>query len=349
MTVSDGPEISIGDLVSGAKLVGVPPDALRDGIPVQSTPPEVGPKPGSALAYLSGLQVGPADQGADQAAPVIPTANRDLMYLDVTRPNVVSAASLLAGANMKTGRMRSSEQADGQQSEQRLGLVPQPVAGSEILGARTADQARAIVTRIVHGDASMNAVHDQKPAPTRDHRATGQATSDMGGPPVAQSGTQTSAGVVSTTPAVPMAQSSGMAAMLDVRRQGWTQTLVQRAAGMVQSGGVLTLKILPQHLGQITLKMSEGRRGLDLRIVTEVASTAAMLRGVENQIASAFEGAGLMLGEFSANTGKGGGTDFGDDSDDSDPASARVTDVDETDAGMISGDTAQHRLLNIIL
>jgi len=109
------------------------------------------------------------------------------------------------------------------------------------------------------------------------------------------------------------------------------------------------LKILPQHLGQITLKMSEGRRGLDLRIVTEVASTAAMLRGVESQISSAFEGAGLALGEFSANSGKGGGTAFGDDGDDGEPALAGEADADETDADTVSNDTAQHSLLNIIL
>jgi hypothetical protein len=118
---------------------------------------------------------------------------------------------------------------------------------------------------------------------------------------------------------------------------------------MVQSGGVLTLKILPQHLGQITLKMSEGRRGLDLRIVTEVASTAAMLRGVESQISSAFEGAGLMLGEFSANTGKGGGTVFGDSGEDGDAALAGGADADESDLGIIDNQTAQHSLLNIIL
>jgi len=80
-----------------------------------------------------------------------------------------------------------------------------------------------------------------------------------------------------------------------------------------------------------------------------VASTAAMLRGVEGQISSAFDGAGLTLGEFSANTGKGGDTPFDDDGDDSDPALAGLSDSDETDARMISDDTAQHSLLNIIL
>lgn len=344
--VSGDPVIRMAGFAPGAEVAG---DALREGGTFQPASLDAGPKQGAASASLSGPSAGPADQGSVQTAPVVPTADRDLMYLDIAKPNVVSAAPLVIAANMKTGRMRSLEQAGGQLSDQRSGLVPQPLPGSEILGARTADQAGAAVARIARGDAPATAVTDLKPANASDHRVTGQAASDMAGPPVAQSGTQTPAGSSGAASAVPMAQSSGLQPTLDVRRQGWTQTLVQRAAGMVQSGGVLTLKILPQHLGQITLKMSEGRRGLDLRIVTEVASTAAMLRGVESQISSAFEGAGLLLGEFSANSGKGGGTAFGDDGDEGDPALAGMTDADETDAGMISDDTAQHSLLNIIL
>jgi hypothetical protein len=346
--VSGAPVIRIAGLMAGAEVAGLGGDMLRDDGTFQPMSPDAGPKQGVALASLSGPQARLADQGSVQSAPVVPTAERDQMYLDIARPNVVSATPLVIAANMKTGRMRSLEPAGGQLSNQRLGLVPQPLPGSDILGARKADQARAIVARIARGDAPANTVKDLKPVP--DHQASGQAASDMPGPPVAQSGTQTTAsssGAASS--AAPLAQSGGLPAMLDVRRQGWTQALVQRAAGMVQSGGILTLKILPKHLGQITLKMSEGPRGLDLRIVTEVASTAAMLRGVESQISSAFEGAGLLLGEFSANSGKGGGTAFGDDGDDDDPALAGLTDADETDAGIISDDTAQHSLLNIIL
>lgn len=346
--VSGAPVIRIAGLVPGAEVASLGGDVLRDGGTFQTASPDAGPKQIAALASLSGSQAGPADQGSVQTTPVVPTAERDQVYLDIARPNVVSATPLVVAANMKTGRMRSHEQAGGQLSDQRPGLVPQPLPGYEILGARTADQARATVARIARGDAPADTVKDLKPAP--DHRASGQAASDMAGPPVAQSGTQTAAGSSgAASSAAPLAQSSGVSAMLDVTRQGWTQALVQRAAGMVQSGGVLTLKILPRHLGQITLKMSEGHRGLDLRIVTEVASTAAMLRGVESQISSAFEGAGLLLGEFSANSGKGGGTAFGDDGDDGDPALAGMTDADETDAGIISDDTAQHSLLNIIL
>ena len=64
----------------------------------------------------------------------------------------------------------------------------------------------------------------------------------------------------------------------------------------------MTFKIMPAHLGQITLKLSEGRRGTDLRIVADVAATASMLRDVKHQISSAFESAGIILGEYSAGT-----------------------------------------------
>jgi hypothetical protein len=99
-----------------------------------------------------------------------------------------------------------------------------------------------------------------------------------------------------------MAQSQALAAVLDVQRQGWTKALVNRAMSLVQSGGTMTFKIMPAHLGQITLKLSEGRRGTDLRIVADVAATASMLRDVKHQISSAFESAGIILGEYSAGT-----------------------------------------------
>jgi hypothetical protein len=348
-SVSDGSVARIAGSAPGAGVAAPGGDALPDGTTFQPALPEAGSKPVGTLASLAGLPAGPADQGAAQIASVVPTADRDLMYLDIARFNVVSAVPPMVAASSKSGRMRGGEQADGPQGDQRAGLVTQILPGSEILGVRTTDTARANVTRIARGDLPPLAEINQKPALALDHKAAAQAASDMAGPPSAQSGTPTPTGSSGAASPVPMAQSSGLPAMLDVRRQGWTQTLVQRAAGMVQSGGVLTLKILPQHLGQITLKMSEGRRGLDLRIVTEVASTAAMLRGVESQISSAFEGAGLALGEFSANSGKGGGTAFGDDGDDGEPALAGEADADETDADTVSNDTAQHSLLNIIL
>jgi hypothetical protein len=99
-----------------------------------------------------------------------------------------------------------------------------------------------------------------------------------------------------------MAQSQALATVLDVQRQGWTKALVGRAMSMVQSGGTMTFKVMPAHLGMITLKLSEGRRGTDLRIVADVAATASMLRDVKHQISAAFESAGITLGEYSAGT-----------------------------------------------
>jgi hypothetical protein len=99
-----------------------------------------------------------------------------------------------------------------------------------------------------------------------------------------------------------MAPSQALATVLDVQRQGWTKALVSRAMSMVQSGGTMTFKVMPAHLGMITLKLSEGRRGTDLRIVADVAATASMLRDVKHQISSAFESAGITLGEYSAGT-----------------------------------------------
>jgi flagellar hook-length control protein FliK len=100
-----------------------------------------------------------------------------------------------------------------------------------------------------------------------------------------------------------------MEAALDVRQRGWTQILVNRAINAAQAGGALTIKILPAHLGQITLKLSEGKRGTDMRIVADVPATAAMLRDVQDQLSSAFENAGLTLGAYSASTGQNGDQD----------------------------------------
>jgi hypothetical protein len=98
-----------------------------------------------------------------------------------------------------------------------------------------------------------------------------------------------------------------MEAALDVRQQGWTKALVNRAINAAQAGGSLTIKILPAHLGQITLRLSEGKRGTDLRIIAEVPATASMLRDVQDQLSSAFESAGMTLGAYSASTGNNGG------------------------------------------
>jgi hypothetical protein len=145
-----------------------------------------------------------------------------------------------------------------------------------------------------------------------------------------------------------MAPGQGVPAVLDLQRQGWTKTLVNRAASMGQGGGTLTLKLLPQHLGQITLKLAEGRRGMDMRIIAEVPSTAAMLRGIESQISSAFEDAGLMLGSYSADTGKGDDQTPADEGQLQDKAE-RLNKDTVFDSNAKQSETKDNSLLNIVL
>jgi hypothetical protein len=147
-----------------------------------------------------------------------------------------------------------------------------------------------------------------------------------------------------------MAQSQALAAVLDVQRQGWTKALVNRAMSMVQSGGTMTFKIMPAHLGLITLKMSEGRRGTDLRIVADVAATASMLRDVKHQISSVFESAGITLGEYSAGTsnrGDKGSTSQNHDKAESGPELETKLNQDVAEFSDYSGDDRSN--INIIL
>ena len=129
------------------------------------------------------------------------------------------------------------------------------------------------------------------------------ASGGAGAAPQGGSG-QTGAGVAGQGAASLLLQ---METALDVRQQGWTKTLVNRVINAAQAGGSLTIKIIPAHLGQITLRLSEGKRGTDLRIIADVPATASMLRDVQNQLSSAFEDAGLTLGAYSASTGNNGG------------------------------------------
>jgi flagellar hook-length control protein FliK len=147
-----------------------------------------------------------------------------------------------------------------------------------------------------------------------------------------------------------MAQSQTLATVLDVQRQGWTKALVNRAMSMVQSGGTMTFKVMPAHLGMITLKLSEGRRGTDLRIVADVAATASMLRDVKHQISAAFESAGITLGEYSAGTndrGDKGSTSQNYDKVESDAEPKIRLNQDITEISNYSGDDRSS--INIIL
>lgn len=143
---------------------------------------------------------------------------------------------------------------------------------------------------------------------------------------------------------------SSMEAALDVRQQGWTKALVNRAISAAQSGGALTIKILPAHLGQITVKLSEGKRGTDLRIIADVPATASMLRDVQQQLSSAFENAGLTLGEYSASTGKDGGQGAGAQKDgDTDQVNAFDTAIEAVTSAQSTSREDTLSRLNILL
>ena len=212
--------------------------------------------------------------------------------------------------------------------------MPKPVAVAASAQAHAQTSTRA---RTAFAEAELRAAKDGTPsgarvadtgaAASKPSRATPvaphlaplpltaaePAQADLGMSPAAQSSGGQMAGTGGAGTSGGMAQGQNLPAVLDLQRQGWTKTLVNRAAGLAQGGGTLTLKILPQHLGQITLKLTEGRKGMDLRIVADVPSTAAMLRGIETQISSAFEEAGLTLENYSAQTGKEGGGTAPDD------------------------------------
>nr|WP_213394340.1 flagellar hook-length control protein FliK [Yoonia sp.] len=137
-------------------------------------------------------------------------------------------------------------------------------------------------------------------------------------------------------------------AALDVRQQGWTKTLVNRAINAAQAGGSLTIKILPAHLGQITLKLSEGKRGTDLRIIADVPATASMLRDVQDQLSSAFESAGLTLGAYSASTGNNGGERSQKDGDTDEVKPSELANVTAQSADDVAGADNLSRI-NILL
>ena len=90
--------------------------------------------------------------------------------------------------------------------------------------------------------------------------------------------------------------------IVDVQKQGWTQSLVRRVAAMPTNGGSLVITLQPASLGKITVSMSENRRGLDLRMRTETGATAALLTGAEGRISELLESAGMRLNSFSADT-----------------------------------------------
>jgi len=90
--------------------------------------------------------------------------------------------------------------------------------------------------------------------------------------------------------------------IVDVQKQGWTQSLVRRVAAMPTNGGSLVITLQPASLGKITVSLSESRRGMDLRMRTETGATAALLNDAEGRISQLLESAGMRLNSFSADT-----------------------------------------------
>ena len=90
--------------------------------------------------------------------------------------------------------------------------------------------------------------------------------------------------------------------IVDVQKQGWTQSLVRRVASMPTNGGNLVITLQPASLGKITVSLSESRRGMDLRMRTETGATAALLNDAEGRISQLLESAGMRLNSFSADT-----------------------------------------------
>ena len=105
--------------------------------------------------------------------------------------------------------------------------------------------------------------------------------------------------------------------IVDVQKQGWTQSLVRRVAAMPTNGGRLIITLQPASLGKISVSMAEGRRGMDIRMRTESSATAALLNDAESRISQLLQSSGMQLNSFSADT-NGSFAENENSSDDSD-------------------------------
>ena len=83
--------------------------------------------------------------------------------------------------------------------------------------------------------------------------------------------------------------------IVDVQKQGWTQSLVRRVASMPTNGGNLVITLQPASLGKITVSLSESRRGMDLRMRTETGATAALLNDAEGRISQCWNAVEFIL------------------------------------------------------
>jgi flagellar hook-length control protein FliK len=160
----------------------------------------------------------------------------------------------------------------------------------------------------------------QKPAPTIDRLARNialesaspvaaeddKAASEMMAPVNAGSGKPQANIAVSSNTTTPAQNLAGLErwsnSIVDVQKQGWTQSLVRRVAAMPTNGGRLVITLQPASLGKISVSMAEGRRGMDIRMRTETSATAALLNDAESRISQLLQSSGMQLNSFSANT-----------------------------------------------
>ena len=160
----------------------------------------------------------------------------------------------------------------------------------------------------------------QKPAPTIDRLARNIAfesaspvaaeddkvASEMMAPVNAGSGKPQASIAVSSNTTSPAQNLAGLErwsnSIVDVQKQGWTQSLVRRVAAMPTNGGRLVITLQPASLGKISVSMAEGRRGMDIRMRTETSATAALLNDAESRISQLLQSSGMQLNTFSADT-----------------------------------------------
>jgi flagellar hook-length control protein FliK len=160
----------------------------------------------------------------------------------------------------------------------------------------------------------------QKPAPTIDRLARNialesaspvaaeddKAASEMMAPVNAGSGKPQANIAVSSNTTTPAQNLAGLErwsnSIVDVQKQGWTQSLVRRVAAMPTNGGRLVITLQPASLGKISVSMAEGRRGMDIRMRTETSATAALLNDAESRISQLLQSSGMQLNSFSADT-----------------------------------------------
>ena len=264
-------------------------------IPIDTTLKNIG---AFTKSSIENLPVMPAKIVVSVGATLLP----EKAVSQAVAPTILSDSGLQAAASDTLPNT-------GPEVENGLGKKQSTFAGPSAMATPQAATPPSISTQPVMSDLiRLVATSPEREAPSVSNASALEAVAAISGVDTAPGGTggqsqggnaQTGTG---TNSQQGMAQSQALATVLDVQRQGWTKALVSRAMSMVQSGGTMTFKVMPAHLGMITLKLSEGRRGTDLRIVADVAATASMLRDVKHQISAAFESSGITLGEYSAGT-----------------------------------------------